>query len=227
MVSYTQTDGVATIGLDDGKVNVLSIATQVALHDALDRAEHDGAAVLLTGRPGVFSAGFDLPVLRAGGTAAAAMVRGGFELAARLLAFPRPIVAACTGHSIAMGTFLLFSCDYRVGAAGEFKLMANEVALGIAFPYSGAVILRSRLTPSAFHRTSLLSEAFSPATAVQAGFLDEVVPADEVTTTALTRARALAELPAESFAASRIRQQSTLVEELRRAIAADAAARQG
>ena len=93
--------------MDDGKVNVMSSAMQAELHAALDRAEADGAVVVLTGRPGVFSAGFDLTVLRAGGDEAPAMVRGGFELAYRVLSFPLPVVVACTGHAIAMGTFLL------------------------------------------------------------------------------------------------------------------------
>ena len=165
MVSYACADGVATITLDDGKVNVLSSAAQSALHGALDRAQGDRAVVVLSGRPGVFSAGFDLNVLRAGGPEAIAMVRGGFELAARVLAFPAPVVAACTGHAIAMGSFLLLACDYRVGAAGDFKFMANEVALGLRFPYAAMPILRGRLTPSAFDRAALLAEQFSPANA--------------------------------------------------------------
>jgi enoyl-CoA hydratase len=94
---------VATITLDDGKVNVMSLAMQAEIHAALDRAESDRAVVVLTGRDGVLSAGFDLQVLSAGGSAAASMVIGGFELAARVLAFLRPVVVACTGHAIAMG----------------------------------------------------------------------------------------------------------------------------
>ncbi len=224
MVSYACADSVATIIMDDGKVNVMSLAHQAALHEALDRAERDRAVVLLSGRPGVFSAGFDLNVLREGGPDAMAMVRGGFELAARVLAFPAPVVAACTGHAIAMGSFLLLACDYRVGAAGPYKLMANEVAIGLRFPYAAMPILRSRLTPSAFNRATLLAEEFSPDNAVATGWLDRVVAADEVQTTALELARSLTGLDVTIHAASKQRVRQSALDDLARAIEADAAA---
>lgn len=210
-VRYELKGGVATLHLDDGKVNVLSLATQAELHAALDRAEQDRAVVLLAGRPGVFSAGFDLTVLRGGGPDAGAMLRGGFELAARILALPTPVVMACTGHAIAMGCFLMLSGDYRVGAAGPYKLMANEVAIGLAVPVPGLEILRSRLTPSAFNRATLLAEQFSPETAVGAGFLDRVVPPDELLATATGVARNLAMLDRAAYAETKRRiRQSTL-----------------
>src|SRR3954471_12415346 len=124
LVSYHLEGAIATVTMDDGKVNALSPAMQAELKSALDRAEADRAVLLLTGRDGVFSAGFDLRVIRGGGNDAGAMVRGGFELAHRLLSFPTPVVVACTGDAIAMGVFLLLSADYRVGASGSYKLMA-------------------------------------------------------------------------------------------------------
>src|SRR5580765_5811092 len=120
LVTYVLGDGVATITMDDGKVNVMSNAMQAEINAALDQAIDDGAIVVLAGREGVFSAGFDLPTLRGGGDDGLRMVRGGFELAHCVLGFPLPVVMACTGHAIAMGTFLLLSGDYRVGAEGPF-----------------------------------------------------------------------------------------------------------
>jgi enoyl-CoA hydratase len=76
--------------MDDGKVNALSRPMLTELGAALDRAAADRAVVVLTGREGVFSAGFDLPVLRAGGPPAAELLHAGFELAERMLAFPAP-----------------------------------------------------------------------------------------------------------------------------------------
>ncbi len=104
--------------MDDGKVNALSMAMFGEVNAALDRAGQAGATVVLAGREGIFSARFDLTVLRAGGPQAAALVQAGFELSARLLAFPAPVVVACTGHAVAMGAFLLLSGDFRIGAAG-------------------------------------------------------------------------------------------------------------
>src|SRR5829696_8970992 len=108
-VRYDVADGVATLTMDDGKVNALSPAMLVAVNGALDRAADDEAVVVLTGREGMFSAGFHLPTLRAGGPDAIGMIRGGFALAARLLSFPRPVVIASTGHAVAMASFLLLS----------------------------------------------------------------------------------------------------------------------
>ena len=92
LVNYHLDDVVATITMDDGKVNALSPAMQAELNKALDQAEADGAVVVLSGRDGVFSAGFDLGVMRGGGDEAVSMVRGGFDLAHRLLSFPTPFM---------------------------------------------------------------------------------------------------------------------------------------
>src|SRR5260370_10830717 len=104
-VRYQLKNSIATVTIDDGKVNVMSVAMLSALNDALDRAAADRAVVVLTGRPAVFSAGFDLPVLTAGSADARTMVKMGFEFAHRILSFPMPVVAACSGHAIAMGVF--------------------------------------------------------------------------------------------------------------------------
>src|SRR5215469_14464323 len=140
LVTYELSDGVATIAMDDGKVNCLSPRMLGGLNEALDRAESDRATVLLTGREGRFSAGFDLPLLRAGGEPARLMVRAGFELALRVLSFPTPVVIGCTGHAVAMGAFLLLSADVRIGAAGPFRITANEVAIGLTMPRAAVVL---------------------------------------------------------------------------------------
>jgi len=210
LVSYHLEDAIATITMDDGKVNALSPAMQAELNTALDQAEADGAVVVLCGRDGVFSAGFDLGVIRGGVGDAALMVRGGFDLSHRLLSFPRPVVVACTGHAIAMGLFLLLSGDYRVGANGPYKLMANEVAIGMTLPQAAIEILRQRVAPAHFNRAAVLAEAYSPANAVEAGFLDKVVEPLEVLTTSRDMAVALSKLDMAAHAATkqRLREQT-------------------
>ena len=183
-VSYAFDGMVATIALDDGKANALSPAMLASINGALDRAEADAAIAILAGRAGVFSGGFDLRLLGEGGDDAVAMLRGGFELAHRLLSFPRPVIVACTGHAVAMGSFLLLSADYRVGADGPFRIVANEVAIGLTMPHSALAILRWRLAPAYFDRAVMLSETFDPQSAVAAGFLDRVVDPSEVLATA-------------------------------------------
>jgi enoyl-CoA hydratase len=220
-VSYRLEDSIAAITMDDGKVNALSPAMLSELDAALDRAAADRAVVLLGGRPGVFSAGFDLSLLNAGGSESAAMVGAGFALAERLLSFPMPVVIACTGHAVAMGVFLLLSGDYRVGAAGPYKLAANEVAIGLTIPRAAVEILRQRLTPAHFNRAAILAEPFSPDNAVQAGFLDRVVSAADVHDVARGIAEALAALDMNAHLAAKLLARQQVLAVLRSAIDAD------
>ena len=223
-VRYELEDSLATIAMDDGKVNAMSLGMIAELNAALDRAQADRAVVVLTGRPGVFSAGFDLPVLRSGGAHAVAMVRGGFELAERVLAFPTPVVVACTGHAVAMGVFLLLSGDYRLGAAGGYKITANEVAIGLTMPRPAVEILRQRLTPAYFNRAVTIAEPFSPDNAVEAGFLDRVVPADDLHATARALATQLRALDMAAHAERKLRARSATLAAVRAGIEADFAA---
>src|SRR5882757_7290348 len=184
-VSYELNESVATITLDDGKVNVLSPAMQQNIEDALDRAEMaagDGEvkAVVLAGNSRVLSAGFDLSVFNSGDAAAAlGMLSGGFELSIRLLTFPVPVVIAATGPAIAMGAFLLLSGDHRIGSP-KSRCQANEVAIGMTLPISAIEIMRMRLTRAAFQRAVSMAATFAGDGAVAAGWLDEIVEVDNV-----------------------------------------------
>ena len=220
-VSYSLEDGIATLKMDDGKVNVMSTEMLGEINVALDRAEADRALVLITGREGVFSAGFDLNVLRAGGSPAVGMVRAGFELAERLLSFPLPVVMACNGHAVAMGLFLLLSGDYTIGTSGPYKLTANEVAIGITMPRAAIEVLRQRLSPSYFQRAAILAEPFSPEEATAAGMLDRVVDASELSEVALTTVRELTKLDLDAHAASKLRVRHQTLAVLHAAIESD------
>jgi enoyl-CoA hydratase len=223
-VQYQHRDGIAEIRIDDGKVNALSLDLFAELGGAFDRAKAERAVVVLSGREGVFSAGFDLRVLRAGGAEANATVRTGFELAERILAFPSPVVIACTGHAIAMGVFLVLAGDYRIGAQGPYRIGANEVAIGIPMPRFGVEMCRQRLAPAHFQRAVALAEMYAPEDAVAAGFLDRVVPAADVERTAREVAAQLATLPVEVHAASKLRARDHALSAIRAAIEADTAA---
>ncbi|HUR77671.1 MAG TPA: crotonase/enoyl-CoA hydratase family protein [Acidimicrobiales bacterium] len=179
-VTYECDGGVATVMLDDGKVNALSPDMQSEINQALDKAEADGAVVLLTGNQKALSAGFDLSIISTPGPESVAMLRGGFELSCRLLSFPTPVVIATSGHAIAMGFFLLLSGDYRIGVDKPVKLVANEVAIGMTLPWAAIEITRHRLTPSAFQRMVNTAEPIAPSEAIAAGVLDAVVPEAEL-----------------------------------------------
>jgi enoyl-CoA hydratase len=205
LVSYREAGATATVTMDDGKVNALSMAMFGEVNAALDRAEEAGATVVLAGREGIFSAGFDLKVLRAGGPQASALVQAGFELSARLLAFPAPVVVACTGHAVAMGVFLLLSGDFRIGTAGPYRITANEVAIGLTMPRAAIEICRQRLAPAHLSRALILGEVYSPADAGPAGFLDQAVPPGEAVPAAQAMAEQLSRLDRAAHAATKRR----------------------
>ena len=222
LVHYDLTDGVATITLDDGKANVLSPDMQKAIHLLLDQAQADTAAVVvLRGREGRFSGGFDLGLLQSGAPEGIEMVHTGFLLAERLLALPVPVVTVCTGHAVAMGLFLLLCGDRVIGAEGDYKLIANEVAIGMTLPYAAIEIVRHRLTPAAAHRAIVLSEQFGPDTAVAAGIFDQVVPAGDLDGAAREAAQAFTELDLTAHASTKARVREEFAERLRAAIARD------
>lgn len=223
LVQYRFEGGVATIAMDDGKMNALSPQMLKELNAALDRAEADGAVVVLTGREGVLSAGFDLRILKRGGTSALHMLRAGFELSARLLSFPRPVVAACPGHAIAMGVFLLLSTDYRIGTIGPFKFVANEVAIGLTMPRAAVAICRQRLAPAHFERAVMLSELYAPEAALPAGFIDRLVPAGELEQAARSVALELAKLDTKAHAATKLRARAKTLRAIRTGLHIDLA----
>ena len=221
-VTYRLDGGVATIVMDDGKANALSPDMLSQLDDALTRAEEDGATLVLHGRQDLFSAGFDLRVLGAGGAEAVQMLRAGFELSHRMLSFPRPIVIACTGHAVAMGAFLLLSADYRIGVAGgNHRVSVNEVAIGLTLPRAAVEICRQRLTPAHFHLATNLAEDYTHERAVEAGFLDQVVAPEELLPAAASTAARLASLGDVAHAATKARTRGPALEALRQAIDAD------
>lgn len=188
LASYELNDGIATIVLNNGKANALSHEVFEALNKALDQAEQDKAVVILTGQPGVFSAGYDLKEMQKGPQEAAALVKVGSTLTRRLAAFPLPVIGACSGHAIAKGAFILLSVDHRIGVEGPFKLGLNEVAIGMTMHHAGIEIARHRLNPPHFYRSVVNAEIYTPEGAVEAGYLDEVVAQDKL----LERANALA-----------------------------------
>lgn len=221
-VTYELADGIATITIDDGRANALTPSLLVELDEAVDRAEADGAVVLLTGRPGRFSGGFHLPTLTAFTLESADLLKAGFDLSHRLLSFPRPVVIASTGHAIAMGAFLLLSADHRIGIDDPaHKIGATEVAIGMAMPWAAVEVLRQRLTRSHFERATLLAEVFAPAAAVEAGFLDEVVPEDRLAERAREVAARLASLDAKAHVVTKERARRAMLDDLRAAITRD------
>jgi enoyl-CoA hydratase len=196
---------IALIKMDDGKANAINFDMIDALNAALDEAASKAKAIVLTGREGRFSGGFDLKVLTASGPETALkLLDEGAKLLIRLYENPLPVVAACSGHAIAMGVFLLHACDTRVGASGEFKIGANETITGMTLPIFALELSQQRLNPT--HLTKAIVQAFiyDPEGAVQAGYLDLLTSLDNVEAKALEIATQLSALPGHAYAANKL-----------------------
>jgi enoyl-CoA hydratase len=167
--------GIAHISLDDGKVNALGSAAIAHANGELNRAlEEDTAAVIISGRTGVFSAGFDLKELQSGDAARESLRLQLIDLVLCLFTFDRPVVVACTGHALAAGAALLLAADRRVGLDGQFKIGFNEASLGVSISAVTVELARYRM-PMPWFESLITGDTFSPLEAQRAGFLDEVV----------------------------------------------------
>jgi enoyl-CoA hydratase len=204
LLNYTKSGDVALLSIDDGKANAVGFAFIEAVNGALDRAKDDAKAVVITGRPGVLSGGFDLKEIAKGMQAAMTLVNHGAQLMLRLFGHPQPVVIACSGHAVAAGAFLLLSADTRIAAAGDFRIGLNETAIGMTLPPFGLTMARERLSKRHLTAAVIQSEMFDPMRAKDAGFLDEVVKPEELVDRALSVANRLAQLPGEAYASNKL-----------------------
>ena len=208
IVHYSLEDAVARIALDDGRANAVSPTLIEDLTRAIERAEKEAGAIALIGRPGRFSAGFDLGVLGQGPDAATALVGDGARLLARMMESRLPIVAGCTGHALAMGALLLLGSDLRIGARGDFKIGLNEVAIRMVLPEFAVHLAAHRLSRRHLLRATTQAEIYDPAGACDAGFLDEAVEPEALEAATVAAAARLAELPRGAFAGTKARLHS-------------------
>lgn len=222
LVKFELNNKVATITLNNGKVNALSHPLIDELNKALDQAEEAKAVIILTGQPGILSGGYDLKTMQKGMDFAMALVTEGSKLTRRLLSFPYPIVAACPGHAIAKGAFLLLCCDYRIGVEGAYKIGLNEVTIGMTMHYAGIEIARNRMPPAYFNRSLINAEMFDPDTAVLAGFLDKVVREGQLMAEAEKVAAQLGSLNMKAHHGTKLKIREAYLEAMDKAIEVDA-----
>jgi enoyl-CoA hydratase len=192
-----------------------------SLHEAFDQAERDETVVLLKGRPGCFSAGFDLQTLGGRRRDVVTLLRLGASLAERILSFPAPVTIACTGHAFPAGAFLLMPAEMRLGADGPFRLGLNAVRIGLTLPRFDVVLARHHLTPAHFDHAAVTGETFDPRTAREAGLLDVVVAPDELDSRADHIAQEMASIDRPAHATTKLRVRGPVLDELRLAMEAD------
>jgi len=221
VIDYRLEDQLAIVRFDDGKANALSHAALAELDAAYHRAEKEARAMLLVGRAGRFSAGFDLQEMMGGADRAGALVTRGAELLLRAYLAPLPVVVACTGHALAAGALLLLTGDYRLGARGSFKIGLNEVQIGLPVPVLAMELARDRIHPMHLTAATLFATVNDPDKALAAGWVDEVVEEAELEGRATAKARRLAELSKDAYAKTKVALRERTVHYVRENLARD------
>jgi enoyl-CoA hydratase len=221
LVAYSLEDGIATLTLNNGKVNAFSHELIAQFNSGLDQAQAAAAVVIVTGQPGILSGGYDLKVMMSGPQNAIDLVAAGSTLARRMLAHPQPIIVACPGHAVAKGAFVLLSADYRIGVEGSFTIGLNEVKIGMTMHHVGITIAQDRLTKPAFQRAVINAEMFTPQGAVAAGFLDQVVAPEQLMATAMEVAQQMKKLNMTAHRNTKLKVRKALLETLDAAITLD------
>ena len=215
------TNDIALIRMDDGKANAINFEMLEALNAALNKAEAEAKAIVLAGRDGRFSGGFDLNAFASlGADGVYKLLDAGAELLLRLYGNKLPVVAACTGHAIAMGVFILNACDTRVGTAGDYKIGANEAITGMNLPIFAMELSHDRLNPTHLTRATIQGFIYDPAGAVEAGYLDMLVEAGKAEASAMAVAAQLAQLPAASYAWNKQAIRKATLERIRASLGA-------
>lgn len=221
LVNYTLENNVAVVTMDDGKANALSVAMIEGVLEALHRAETEAGAMVLAGRTDKFCAGFDLRVMMSGPENAKALLAKGSELLLGLYGAQLPLVIAATGHALAGGALVLLTGDHRVAGLGDYKIGLNEVAIGLPVPLLAMEFARDRLHPTALAHATLGARIYNPQDAFAAGYVDEVVAADQVVARATAEATRLAGLSKTAYRATKKRLRGRSLAFIREAMADD------
>ena len=200
LATLNKDGNISTITLDDGKANVFSSKMSQDINQCLDEVATEEGCLIITGKEGMFSAGLDLKTIQSGDTdKIIEMSTAAFKLLARIFSFPRPVIAACSGHGIALGTFLLCCCDYRVGVKGDFMIGANEMRTNMVIPDPILELIKFRVAQSHKYRAILGAEMYSIDKALDAGLLDEIVSPDDLVKTVNEKAKDLATMGHPSY----------------------------
>lgn len=201
LATLTKENDISVIKLDDGKANAFSYEMLIQINNLLEKVSRDSGALVITGREGLFSGGFDLKTFATGDMEKVSkMVQLGYRLLLELFSFERPVIAAVSGHSIALGLFIACSADYRIAIDGEYVCQANEVRNNMDIPTPIMEILKARVNKNYFYPAVLHSDAFSVQDSIEVGYIDEVVAEQDFMNRVIEKATELASLPHPFYA---------------------------
>lgn len=214
MIQIERHDVITEIRLDRPPANALSPELLSALAEALQAAPEQGArGIVLSGAPGMFSAGLDVPhFLELDRDQVAAAWRALFETMRALVASPVPVACALTGHAPAGGCVLALCCDWRILAEGKYKIGLNEVQVGVRAPEPILAVARHVVGSRQAERMLVTAELFGAEKAARIGLVDELAPQDEVVPLALQWAEHRTKLPPETLRKTRALARKEVVE---------------
>jgi enoyl-CoA hydratase/carnithine racemase len=217
MIDVIEHGSIREIRLARPPVNALSPEFLVAIREAVTRAPEEGAeAIVLSGQPGMFSSGLDVPVLiQLDRDGLAGAVRELFAAMHALAACPVPVAAAITGHSPAGGAVLAMHCDWRVMADGDFGIGLTEVQVGIPLPRSIAEVAALVVGRRRAEEICTAGLLMTPVRALEVGFVDRLAPIDEVVPVALEWCRGLLTLPRSAMSRTRSLFRAEVAETIR------------
>ncbi|MFP5288509.1 MAG: enoyl-CoA hydratase/isomerase family protein [Thermoanaerobaculia bacterium] len=205
MITTIDHGPIRELRLNRPPANALSPGLIAALREAVSAAPEAGArAIVLSGAPGRFSGGLDVPVLlELGRDEIRETWRSFYAMMRSLAASEIPVVAAITGHSPAGGAVIALYCDFRVMAEGDFRIGLNEVPVGIPLPPVILAVLRRVVGDRQAERLAVSGVLVPAAEALRLGLVDELAPLDRVIPRAVEHCQHLLALPPQAMAETR------------------------
>lgn len=182
-LGISKNEGIATVTLNRGKVNALNEQMVEQLKACFEELEGDNTirVIILTGRGRFFSFGFDIPEFLSYSKDSFVRYLTKFtDLYTYLFTFPKPVVAALNGHTIAGGCMLATACDYRIMASGKAKISLNEIGFGSSV-FAGSVEILKFCAGERNAQSILYSGAmYSAEQAKELGLVDQVSSEDSI-----------------------------------------------
>lgn len=219
IATLSQENNISIITLDDGKANAFSFEMLTQVNQLLAQVPRDSGTLVITGRDGIFSGGFDLKTLATGDMEKITkMVQLGYKLLLELYSFERPIVAAVSGHAIALGIFITCCADYRIAKNGQYVCQANEVRNHMDIPTQIMEILIARVNKNYFYPAVYHSDAYSMQDSIAVGFIDEVVEEDKFMSRVMDKAEELSSLPHPQYVNTKHFAQGDVIKKITDAI---------
>lgn len=212
MITRIEHGKIREIRLDRPPANALTPELLIRLREEVEGAPGNGIrALVLSGRPGMFSAGLDIPaLLKLNQDQIADLWRNLYDAIRALACSSLPLCAAVTGHAPAGGTVLAIFCDWRIAAQGNFKIGLSEVQVGLPLPPIILHGLRRLVGPHQAERLSVRGLLVETEEAKRIGLLDEIVPAEEVPRRALQWCEEVLALPSEAMSYTRAQARADL-----------------